>query len=488
MRTIIVVNKPSRWPLKLSGVDVVAAKDYLMMADFGEYKGMWVFNMCRSYRYQTFGYYVSLLAEARGHRPSPSVATILDMRSPAVARVISEELESVIEKSLAPIRSSEFTLSVYFGKNLAARYDRLASRLFNAFPVPFLQAQFVKGKQWTLQSVGPIAGEDIPESHHAFVMEAANAYFAKRRMRVSRPKRTKYDLAILVNPQDPSPPSNEKALRKFENAAEDEDIGVEFIGREDYGRLGEFDALFIRETTMVNHHTFRFAQKAEAEGLVMIDDSESILKCCNKVFLAELLEKRKIPAPKTVIVGKDSDRAAALSLGFPLILKRPDSSFSQGVVKVDDMAQLEEQFSALFKFSDLLIAQEYMPTAFDWRVGTLDGEALYVCRYHMAEGHWQIINNREVGEDRHGRVECIPIHKAPKNVVNLAVKAAKLIGDGFYGVDLKEVGRAAYVVEVNDNPNVDAGVEDEILGDRLYEAIINSIADRIRRLRGTEQP
>jgi glutathione synthase/RimK-type ligase-like ATP-grasp enzyme len=488
MRTIIVVNKPSKWPLQLSGVDVVAAKDYLMRADFGEYRGMWVFNLCRSYRYQTFGYYVSLLAEARGHRPLPSVATILDMRSQAVARVISEELEGLIEKSLAPIKSAKFTLSVYFGKNLAARYDRLSSRLFSAFPVPFLQAQFVKGKNWTLQSVGPIAGEDIQESHHPFVIEAAAAYFAKRRIRVTRPKKTRYDLAILVNPQDPSPPSNEKALRKFVKAAEEEDFGVEFVGREDYGRLGEFDALFIRETTSVNHHTFRFARKAEAEGLAVIDDSESILKCCNKVFLAELLEKRKIPAPKTVIIGKDSDRSPALNLGFPMILKRPDSSFSQGVVKVDDLAELEEQCTALFKFSDLLIAQEYMPTAFDWRVGVLDGDVLYVCRYHMAEGHWQIINNKAVGDDRHGNAESIPIHKAPKNVISVALRAAKLIGDGFYGVDVKEVGRAAYVVEVNDNPSVDSGVEDEILGDRLYGAIISSITDRIRRLRGAEQP
>ncbi|MDH4183441.1 MAG: RimK family protein [Nitrospinota bacterium] len=487
MRTIIVVNKPSRWPLHIPGVDIVSAKDYLMRGDFGEYKGMWVFNMCRSYKYQSFGYYVSLLAEARGHRPSPSVATILDMRSPAVAKVISEEIETLIEKSLAPIKSDKFTLSVYFGKNLARRYDRLAARLFQAFHVPFLQAQFTKGKQWSLQSVGPIAGEDIPENHHAFVLEAAAAYFAKSRIRVLKPKRTRYDLAILVNPNEVSPPSDEKALRKFAKAAEREDYGVELIGKEDYSRLSEFDALFIRETTAVNHHTFRFARKAEAEGLAVIDDSESILKCANKVFLAELMEKRKIPAPKTIIVGKDSAREQIINLGFPMILKRPDSFFSLGVVKVDNEAQLEEQFAELFKFSDLLIAQEFMPTAFDWRVGIIDEEVLYVCRYHMAEGHWQIINNTAEGDDRLGNSECIPIHKAPRSIISTALRSAKLIGDGFYGVDVKEVGRQPYIVEINDNPNVDAGVEDEILGDRLYDTVIASFTNRIKRIRGTDQ-
>ncbi|MDH5511344.1 MAG: RimK family protein [Nitrospinota bacterium] len=488
MRTIIVVNKPSRWPLHIPGVDVIAAKDYLMMADFGEYRGMWVFNMCRSYRYQSFGYYVSLLAEARGHRPSPTVATILDMRSQATARAISWELESLIEKTLAPIKSNKFTLSVYFGRNMAVRYDRLSAQLFNAFHAPFLQAQFIKGKKWALQNVGPIAGEEIPQGHLDFVLEAANGYFSKRRIRVARPKRYRYDLAILVNTQEPSPPSNEKALRRFVKAAERAEYSVEFIGKEDYGRLIEFDALFIRETTAVNHHTFRFAKRAEAEGLAVIDDSESILKCTNKVFLAELLEKRKVPAPRTVIVSKDSDLATVLHLGFPMILKRPDSSFSQGVVKVDNEAQLEEQFATLFKFSDLLLVQEFMPTDFDWRVGILDDQVLYTCRYHMADGHWQIINNTAQGNDRYGAVESIPVQKAPKSVVSVATRAARLIGHGFYGVDVKQVGKAAYVVEVNDNPSIDSNVEDEILGDRLYDAVIMAITDRIKKIRGAEQP
>jgi glutathione synthase/RimK-type ligase-like ATP-grasp enzyme len=58
----------------------------------------------------------------------------------------------------------------------------------------------------------------------------------------------------------------------------------ELIEKEDYGRLAEFDALFIRETTGVNHHTYRFARRAEAEGLVVVDDPQSILKCTNKVY------------------------------------------------------------------------------------------------------------------------------------------------------------------------------------------------------------
>jgi glutathione synthase/RimK-type ligase-like ATP-grasp enzyme len=73
----------------------------------------------------------------------------------------------------------------------------------------------------------------------------------------------------------------------------------EYITRADIGRLPEFDALFIRDTTFANHYTYRFSRRATAEGLVVIDDPDSILKCNNKVYLAELLIRHNIPAPRT---------------------------------------------------------------------------------------------------------------------------------------------------------------------------------------------
>ena len=64
-------------------------------------------------------------------------------------------------------------------------------------------------------------------------------------------------------------------------------------------------------------------------------------------------------------------------------------------------------------------------------------------------------------------------------VLNTSLKAAKAIGSGFYGVDIKQRGDAVYVIEVNDNPNVEAGVEDSILGDTLYQTIIEELVRRV---------
>ena len=138
--------------------------------------------------------------------------------------------------------------------------------------------------------------------------------------------------------------------------------------------------------------------------------------------------------------------------------------------------------------SELIIAQEYLPTEFDWRVGILDRRPLFVCKYFMAPGHWQIIKH---GDQKHDYIEgpTQAVGRWPKRrseVVKMALKAANLIGDGLYGVDIKQVGNRFYVIEINDNPNVDAGNEDGVLKDALYREVMGVFLQRIEaRKRGS---
>ena len=64
------------------------------------------------------------------------------------------------------------------------------------------------------------------------------------------------------------------------------------------------------------------------------------------------------------------------------------------------------------------------------------------------------------------------------------MKATRLIGDSLYGVDIKSHGDKYYVIEVNDNPNVDFGTEDLVMGDALYQQIMAVFLQRIRRKHG----
>jgi glutathione synthase/RimK-type ligase-like ATP-grasp enzyme len=149
--------------------------------------------------------------------------------------------------------------------------------------------------------------------------------------------------------------------------------------------------------------------------------------------------------------------------------------------KANTRAELESIADRLFDESDLILAQEYLQTEFDWRVGVLNGKPIFVCQYFMAKDHWQVVKYAGPGSDKYieGGDRTFAVEDAPADVVALGTKAASLIGDGLYGVDIKQTPRGLVVVEVNDNPNIDAGVEDTVLKDELYRLII---LDFIRRL------
>lgn len=491
MAVLLVVDRPEDWPLDLPGVELVPARTYLADPRFSSLRGVKLFNLCRSYRYQSLGYYVSLLATARGHRPLPNVTTIQDLKTRSLIRSLSEDLEELIEKSFSSLASDTFTLSIYFGRNVAKRYRRLALQLFNLFPAPLLRAWFAKSirtGRWEIKSLKLIAANDVPAEHHGFLIQAATEYFSSRQRTTKRPT-SRYDLAILFDPEEAHPPSDKAAIQKFVRAAQELGIGADVIGPDDFASIGEYDALFLRETTRVHHHTYRFARRAAAEGLVVIDDPDSILRCGNKVFLAERLARARISMPKTVIVHRDNIAAAAAALGFPCVLKMPDSAFSQGVFRADDDGAFAEIAQRMLATSDLLIAQEFLPTEYDWRIGVLDRQPLYACRYHMAKGHWQIVDQDRRGRVRYGPVDTLAVEDAPKAVVTAALRAANLMGDGLYGVDLKEKNGKVFVIEVNDNPTIETEVEDEVLGDGLYRRVMEVFLERLERVtagRGSE--
>jgi len=134
------------------------------------------------------------------------------------------------------------------------------------------------------------------------------------------------------------------------------------------------------------------------------------------------------------------------------------------------------------------IAQEFLPTDYDWRVGVLDRKPLYACRYFMARGHWQIMKHEAAKETQYGKVETLAVEEAPPAIVKLAVRAADAIGDGLYGVDIKQAGKRRYVIEVNDNPSIDSGMEDRVLGRDLYTRVMEVFLQRMERRRaGTER-
>lgn len=485
MTNLLVVDDPQDWRFPVEEVEIVTARDYLAPETSPTHRSARVFNLCSSYAYQSLGYYVSLLAEARGHHAIPSVATLRDFRSFPIARTFGQEIDETIETALKKEAATEFTLPIYFGQTLERAHGKLAAQLYRLFPAPLIRAEFRRQDRWILTSVLPMTADQVPHSHVDRIKEFAQRYFSKRHPTKAPKQRFVYDMAILVNPDEPCPPSNEKALKNFTEAAREMGFYVEIITANDAERISEFDALFIRETTAVDHPTYQISRLAHAEGLVVIDDPWSILRCANKIFLAESLAKAKLPAPHaTILTHEDLDGRPFDRLTFPVVLKLPDAAFSLGVRKVDTPDQFRVELEAMLKESDLILAQEFAPSDFDWRIGVLDHQPLFACKYFMAEGHWQIYNwKAQKAEHRSGKFETLHVEFVPPQVIETACRATRLIGDGFYGVDLKQVGSRILVIEVNDNPSVDAGIEDSALGMELYRRVARSFRRRIEQAR-----
>jgi glutathione synthase/RimK-type ligase-like ATP-grasp enzyme len=478
MQKLIIVENPDHWKFTLEDVEVVTPARYISDEQYQEAKGLKVINLCKSYQYQSLGYYVSLLAEARKHKVLPGISTIQDLRFPSILREDLQDFDDLIQTSFKNEKQDKVEFDIYFGITQQEQLNKLAKQLFQYIQAPSLSATFSKKTKWVLQSIKPLSLGEIPEEDQMLLRNAAENYL--QRKREVKPDKKKYDLAILVNPDDQNPPSDDKAIQKFIKAGDQAGFNVELITKNDFGELIQYDALFIRETTFVNHHTFRFAKKAESLGLAVIDDPESILKCTNKVYLNELLNANKVLTPESFVISKENYKNLPAKLAFPFILKQPDGAFSKGVFKIHNADEYKQVCGNMFQKSELLIAQEFLPTPFDWRVGIIDGQVLYVCKYFMASQHWQIVNWNSDKQNQDGDVACVPVDQAPSGLLKTALKATALIGKSLYGVDMKEVDGKFYVIEVNDNPNIDSGMEDKILKDKLYSTIMDVFLNKIK--------
>lgn len=478
----VVVENLADWQPYYPSQDVITFDKYLEKIKDTRERRVRVINLCRSYRYLSTGYYCSLLAEARGHHVFPSVATINDLGRKSLAALLLEETKKPLGKLAPGTHGESLSFHSWFGQTLDPGLAKLGQVIFESFPCPLLEIALINKDGWQVKQVKPISLKALTDEREQEAFANAFEQFSRKIWRKPRAKKPyRFDMAILVDPEETMPPSDTKALKNFEKAAEQLGIATDLITKKDYVRLPEYDALFIRETTAVDHHTYRFAKKAEAEDIVVIDDSTSILRCTNKIYLADLLATHRIPTPKTVILNQPDEKTLqklVSEIGFPIILKIPDGSFSRGIVKVDSMGELQKAARQLLQDSALLLAQEFMYTEYDWRIGVFNNKPLYACRYYMVRDHWQIYRYGE-SDTQSGDFDTLPTFETPKKVLDLAVKTTRLIGTGLYGVDIKQSGDRVVVIEVNDNPSIESGIEDKYLGDQLYLEIMNEFLRRL---------
>lgn len=485
---VIVVDRLADLPPAAARYPTMTTRDYIMQPRATRRAPPKVLNLSRSYGYQTLGYYCSLLAEARGHKVLPLVSTVLELGRRSSYTYALAELEETLNRTirhLADPPTASFRLLVCLGRADDPRFARFGRQLFDWFRCPILEVMVKAGDVWRVRKIAPVAISELGEAGKVELAAAIEAHFRQPWKSPKAKPAPRFTLAVLLDPKEQLPPSDPETIRHFGRIAEPMGLGVEVISKKDLDRIAEFDGLWIRETTNIDHHTFRFAKRAEQEGLPVIDDPTSIIRCTNKVYLAELLQANGVPTPRTVIISstKELDQLEA-QLAYPMVLKIPDGSFSRGVAKVGSRPELERMVRGMLEDTDLILAQEFMYTEYDWRVGVLDGAPLFVSQYMMARKHWQIVRHQtESGRPLEGRFKTVSVAAAPREVVEIGVRAARLIGRGLYGVDVKSNERGVFVIEINDNPNLVHDVEDAAERDELWRRLTQWF---LKRLAGEE--
>lgn len=272
-----------------------------------------------------------------------------------------------------------------------------------------------------------------------------------------------------------------EALSNFRMAAFERGHRLDFLFKNELRFLERYDGVLIRALTDPLNASYVVARRAELLGLRVLDSSESIRVCCDKVNMYARLVAAGVPVPETRFVDEAELSARGLrlaaelldDLGAPLVLKAPNSSFSAYVERVATPEAFVAVGRRFLRRAERLVAQRYTPSEFDWRVITLHGRVLAVLRYVFVADRWKLMERGDAGE--WARVEGVERSAADGELLRVALAAAAAVGDSLHGVDLKEVGGEVTVIEVNDNPTIAAGEEDAA-NPEIYGEIIDWLA------------
>jgi glutathione synthase/RimK-type ligase-like ATP-grasp enzyme len=301
-------------------------------------------------------------------------------------------------------------------------------------------------------------------------------------------KRSRLDtMGVLSTPNEPFAASSAESLQDFAGAATALGLSVQFFSRSTIlDGLDRIGALFVRDLTHPGNAAFQAALLAERSGMPVVDDCASIIRCSSKVFVQSLLARHGVSTPRTLLVTPEMTMTQiAATLGLPVVVKIPDGSFSRGVHRAQSICEGERILAEMRTKSAVVIAQEFVPTDFDWRIGVLNGAPIFACRYFMARGHWQIRKEIVAEERSEGETEAVALADVPLCVTEAAARAARLVGTGLYGVDVKHQGGRTCVIEVNDNPDIDSDCEARLPGSAVWSKIAEWFATKMVAAEGS---
>ncbi|MDO2948677.1 RimK family protein [Aeromonas simiae] len=472
MSTYVIVEETTDWPCQADYL--LTARSYLQHGLPTTGGRARLINLCRSMEHLSAGYYCSLLAQARSHHCLPEIETLSVRVPPQPPAKLWRKLQGWLEEC----HEDRLCIRAIFGQCDEPALAGLTRYYYGLTQQPLQALTLKRGRHgWSVRRLESLSPLSLDDNERALMLGHVQAMVEEAESESLTPT---YQLAILVDPADGRASSDPLALQRFTRAAAAQGIRAEILSPSAIERLPEFDTLWLRAETAVGHYTFEFARRAEQLQMPVVDSSRAILACSNKLYLYELMVRSGVPMPPTTVVTRRGRHHAAeliQRLGLPLIVKIPDGALGRDLAMAHNESELSRLLDEGLARSALLLVQRRIPAEFDWRIGFLDGAPLFACRRYRPEPGSRI-RRRKHPLDM-SRIEALPLDDVPERVLYTARKAVHQLGDGLFGVDLRQIGeRECILLEIVDNPWIRGDIEDREARD-LYDRLARAFRLRL---------
>jgi len=212
--------------------------------------------------------------------------------------------------------------------------------------------------------------------------------------------------------------------------------------------LTALDAIVVRDLgpATKNDVSFRFDILCQLEelGIAVINSPDSIAKAANKYVSSYIFRKNGIATPRTIVTNCPDEALLALA-SFGTGVKKPVFGYKGiGVECLKNNKSGILKLKKLMEKDGLVYLQEFIANSGrDIRVFIVDNKVVGSIYRVAAQGAW--INNLSQG----GTAQ---VCKLTDEQENLSLKASKIIGTTYAGVDIIE-GDRSYVIEINGTPS-----------------------------------
>lgn len=232
--------------------------------------------------------------------------------------------------------------------------------------------------------------------------------------------------------------------------------------------LPKYDAIIPRIGSSITFYGTAVARQFEMMGTFNVNESVAISRSRDKLRSLQLLSRRGIGLPRTGFASKPDNIKDLIKNvgGAPLVIKLLEGTQGIGVVLADTSKAAESIIEAFMGLKANILVQEYIKEAggADIRCLVVGGKVVAAMKRQAAEGEFR--SNLHRGG-------CAEIVKLSKEERETAVRAAKVMGLNFCGVDLLRSHNGPMVMEVNSSPGLE-GIEKATgldVAAKLYEFI-----------------